>query len=343
MLTPTLARRAHPLASAAQQLEVLAQVPLSRRFQELVEHHKPEGLRRSRLEILQVNLGKKCNQTCRHCHVDAGPERTEVMGDAVLEAVLTFLDACQVGTLDITGGAPELHPRFRWLVEQARARGVRVMDRCNLTLLTTKAYEDLPAFFATQGVEVVASLPHFASRFTDAQRGEGVFERSIQVLQRLNAEGYGHEGSGRVLNLVTNPVGAFLPASQASLEREWKRELKRRYGVVFNALFALTNMPISRYLEFLQVSGNLEGYLEKLVQAFNPASLEGVMCRNTLSVGWDGRLFDCDFNQMLELAMPYTLFELDPASLQGQAIQVADHCFGCTAGAGSSCGGAVVV
>lgn len=343
MITPTLARRAHPLASAAEQLQVLAQVPLPQRFETALFNVKPEGLKRLRLEILQVNLGKKCNQTCRHCHVDAGPERTEVMGDDVLNAVLRLLDQEQVRILDITGGAPELHPRFRWLVEQACQRGLRVLDRCNLTLLTTPAFQDLPAFFAEHGVEVVASLPHFALRFTDAQRGEGVFEKSIQVLQRLNALGYGQEGSGRVLNLVTNPVGAFLPGQQSSLEREWKRELKRRYGVSFNALFALTNMPISRYLEFLQVSGNLESYLGKLVQAFNPASLEGLMCRNTLSVGWDGRLFDCDFNQMLELALPQTIFDLELQRLEGQDIQVADHCFGCTAGAGSSCGGAVVV
>ncbi|MFM7203745.1 MAG: arsenosugar biosynthesis radical SAM (seleno)protein ArsS [Myxococcota bacterium] len=343
MITPTLARRAHPLASAAEQLQVLAQVPLPQRFETALRSAKPEGLKRSRLEILQVNLGKKCNQTCRHCHVDAGPERTEVMGDDVLTAVLRLMDQAEVGILDITGGAPELHPRFRWLVEQARQRGLRVMDRCNLTLLTTPSFQDLPAFFAEHAVEVVASLPHFAPRFTDAQRGEGVFEKSIQVLQQLNTLGYGQEGSGLVLNLVTNPVGAFLPGQQSSLEREWKRELKRRYGVSFNALFALTNMPISRYLEFLQNSGNLESYLKKLVQAFNPASLEGLMCRNTLSVGWDGRLFDCDFNQMLELALPQTIFDVELHRLEGQDIQVADHCFGCTAGAGSSCTGAVVV
>jgi radical SAM/Cys-rich protein len=286
--------------------------------------------------VLQINVGKRCNQACHHCHVDAGPDRPEVMSDDVIEAVLAALESSAISTVDITGGAPELHPRFREIVARVRALGRHVMDRCNLTVTTLPNYADIPAFLAEHRVEVVASLPSYAASQTDRQRGDGVFAQSLDALRRFNALGYGRDGSGLVLNLVTNPVGAFLPASQAALERDWKRELKRRYDVDFNRLFTITNMPISRYLEWLEQSGNLEGYLTKLANAFNPATVNGLMCRFTVSVGWDGRLYDCDFNQMLDLGLPQTIFDGLPSE---RAIKTGPHCFGCTAGAGSSCGG----
>jgi radical SAM/Cys-rich protein len=268
------------------------------------------------------------------------------MPDAVLEACIAFLERTGVPTLDITGGAPELHPRFRELVTRARGLGRHVIDRCNLTITRLPNYAGIPDFLAANQVEVIASLPSFAARQTDAQRGAGVFEDSIAALRRFNELGYGLDGSGLVLNLVTNPVGAFLPASQKTLEADWKRELQRRHGIVFNRLFTITNMPISRYLQFLADSGNLQGYMERLLAAFNPAAVDGLMCRYTLSVGWDGRLYDCDFNQMIELAVdagaPATIFEATLEALTDRAVTVGPHCFGCTAGAGSSCGGTTV-
>jgi radical SAM/Cys-rich protein len=293
---------------------------------------------------LQINVGKLCNQTCRHCHVDAGPDRTEVMSRETMAACLRALDAAAIPTVDITGGAPELNPHFRWLVEEIAARGRHIIDRCNLTILTTAAHRDLPAFFATHRVEVVASLPHYRALNTDAQRGEGVYEKSIAALKALNAAGYGDAGSGLRLVLVTNPAGAFLPPGQASLEAEWKRELLRLHGIRFDALYCLANMPISRYLDWLVAAGHLERYMERLVTAFNPVTIGGLMCRSILSVGWDGRLYDCDFNQMLDLpvAGPCQHIALfDPAILGRRAVRVGRHCFGCTAGAGSSCGGAL--
>jgi radical SAM/Cys-rich protein len=262
------------------------------------------------------------------------------MSEAVIDACFQLLERSDIATVDITGGAPELHPAFREIVARAHALGRHVMDRCNLTLVLEPAYTDLPEFLAAHRVEVVASLPSWTARQTDAQRGYGVFERSLEALRRLNALGYGREDSGLILNLVTNPVGAFLPGNQAALEREWKRELKRRYDITFNHLYTITNMPISRFLEFLVDSGNLEVYMARLVGAFNPAAVDGLMCRYTLSVGWDGRLYDCDFNQMLELALPETIFGVTAAGLEHRPILTGPHCFGCTAGAGSSCGGA---
>lgn len=337
-LIPTLHRRTDPLAAADHQRQLLASLPLPSFAGQLAAAGLP-ALRGSAVGVLQLNVGKRCNQTCRHCHVDAGPERREVMGDEVFEACLKLLANSAIPTVDITGGAPELHPRFRELVVRARALGRRVMDRCNLTITQLPNYADLPEFLASHQVEVVASLPFYAAQATDAQRGEGVFAQSIAALRCFNEVGYGLAGSGLVLNLVTNPSGAFLPGSQASLEREWRGQLRRRYGVEFNQLYTLTNMPISRFLEFLIASGNLEGYLERLVGAFNPAAVEGLMCRYTLSVGWDGRLYDCDFNQMLDMALPQEIFAVEPEHLDGRLIQVDQHCFGCTAGAGSSCGG----
>jgi radical SAM/Cys-rich protein len=345
MSLPTLLNARSPLADAATQRAHLQALPLARSFDEaLTVSHRP--LTPAPPTVLQVNVGRRCNQACHHCHVDAGPDRSEVMTDAVVDAALAWLAATDIPTIDITGGAPELHPRFREIVARARSLGRHVMDRCNLTIATLPNYAGLPAFLAEHRVEVIASLPSFAAASTDRQRGEGVFAASIDALRAFNAMGYGQEDSGLVLNLVTNPVGAFLPGNQASLERDWKRELHRRYGIVFNRLYTITNMPISRYLDWLERSGNLDTYMQRLVQAFNPAAVDGLMCRYTLSVGWDGRLYDCDFNQMLDLPVhqnaPQTIFDLlasAPERLTHRTIVTGPHCFGCTAGAGSSCGG----
>jgi radical SAM/Cys-rich protein len=345
-ILPTLHKRRAPLASAEAQWRSLREVSLDQSFSEALGSADLLPLRPSGIEILQINVGKRCNQTCRHCHVDAGPDRNEVMSDAVVDRSLEVLESEGIDTLDVTGGAPELHPRFREIVERARACGAHVMDRCNLTILLLPNYADLPEFLASHQVEVVASLPHYRARQTDTQRGEGVFDESIQALRRLNALGYGDPGSGLMLDLVANPVGAFLPGNQLALEHDWKRELDRRYGIRFSRLFTITNMPIARYLEWLETSGNLRDYLRRLVDAFNPAAAAGVMCRNTLSVGWDGTLYDCDFNQMLdapvERTSPQTIFDFDREALERRAIVTGPHCFGCTAGAGSSCGGATV-
>jgi radical SAM/Cys-rich protein len=327
----------------------LSPVPARREFHDAAASAGHWPLRPATIRTLQINVGKLCNQTCRHCHVDAGPDRPEVMSRETMLQCLRALDAFpMLSTVDVTGGAPELNPGFRWLVGEARARGRRVMDRCNLTILTSRAHADLPEFFARHAVEVVASLPHYRATSTDAQRGAGVYERSIAALRKLNAVGYGDGRSGLRLVLVTNPVGAFLPPRQASLETEWKRELKRLHGVTFDALYCITNMPISRYLDWLMTSGNLEGYMDRLVNAFNPATMAGLMCRSLLSVGWDGRLYDCDFNQMLGLevggAAPRHIGDLVEGAwpaLAARAIVVGRHCFGCTAGAGSSCGGSI--
>jgi radical SAM/Cys-rich protein len=266
------------------------------------------------------------------------------MSRETMEQCLAALAKTAIPTVDLTGGAPEMNPHFRWLVEEVRKLGRHVMDRCNLTILETAPHADLPEFFARHQVEVVCSLPHYRALNTDKQRGEGVYEKSIRALKKLNALGYGDGKSGLRLVLVTNPVGAFLPAGQASLEAEWKRELLKNHGIRFDALFTLTNMPISRFLEWLEQSGNLAAYLERLVVAFNPAAARGVMCRNTLSVGWDGQLYDCDFNQMLDLPVeagaPRHIRDFDLAKLEARSIVTDRHCFGCTAGAGSSCGGA---
>jgi radical SAM/Cys-rich protein len=340
---PTLLNTRSPLADAATQRSVLEALPLRRTFAEAVAAAGHVPLRSTATSVLQINVGKRCNQACRHCHVDAGPDRTETMSPAVVDACLRFLESSDIPTIDITGGAPELHPQFRDIVCRARAAGRHVMDRCNLTITRLPNYSDLPGFLAEHDVEVVASLPSFAARQTDAQRGEGVLEQSIAALRRFNEVGYGIDGSALVLNLVTNPVGAFLPGPQQALEADWKRELRRRYGISFTRLYTITNMPISRYLQFLEESGNLQQYMERLVAAFNPAAVDGLMCRYTLSVGWDGRLYDCDFNQMIELGTepgaPATIFEADATALAGRRIVVGPHCFGCTAGAGSSCGG----
>ena len=339
----SLASRRAPLASTLEQRAVLARLPIAREFDDAAASAGYAPLTAADIATLQINVGKLCNQTCRHCHVDAGPDRREVMSRETMELCLDVLARTAIPTVDITGGAPELNPHFRWLVESAAALGRHVIDRCNLTILTTPSYGDLPEFFARHRVEVIASLPHYRAPNTDAQRGEGVFDKSIAALRSLNAVGYGDGASGLRLVLVTNPVGAYLPPAQASLEAEWKRELLRRYGVRFDALYCITNMPISRYLEWLQESDNLDRYMQRLVDAFNPATVSGVMCRTLLSVGWDGRLFDCDFNQMLDLGVerdvPRHIRDFEPAALARRRIVTRRHCFGCTAGAGSSCGG----
>jgi radical SAM/Cys-rich protein len=342
---PTLQKQGHPLASGVAQRRRLAAVPLARSFESALDGAGLFPLLATGIEVLQVNLGRKCNQTCRHCHVDAGPDRTETMLPAVVEACLRVLAEAGIPTLDLTGGAPELHPAFRAIVERAGALGRRVIDRCNLTVTRLPNYRWIPPFLARHRVEVTASLPYFQARQTDAQRGDGVFEESVVALRELNALGYGRPGSGLVLNLVTNPVGAFLPPDQRAAERDWKRELERRYGIVFDRLFTITNMPISRFLEHLDEKGQTEAYLARLVRGFNPAAASGVMCRSILSVAWDGTLHDCDFNQMLELplgeGLPRDIRDFDPARLARRRIALGPHCFGCTAGAGSSCGGAV--
>jgi radical SAM/Cys-rich protein len=307
-----------------------------------------------KVETLQVNLTKLCNQACRHCHVDASPARTERLSGEGVEKLFEILARYpQIRNLDLTGGAPELHPQFDELVERAVAYGRHVMVRHNLTVQLDgnpqtgedKAY--LPGFFARQRVEVISSLPYYDSFFTDSQRGKGVFGKSIEALKRLNAVGYGRDGTGLALNLVYNPVGPYLPPPQATLQADYKRELRDKFGVAFNELFTITNMPINRFRLHLKKSGQYEGYLDKLDKAFNASAAEGVMCRSLISVGHDGVLYDCDFNQQLEVAIttrdgdPATLFNFDLDELLQRRIRFESHCFGCTAGAGSSCGGAI--
>lgn len=314
-------------------------------FDEKLTAHGIE-LQSGAIDILQVNVGKLCNQACKHCHVDASPTRTEIMTRKTAEAVIDAVRRWHFPIVDITGGAPELNPSFRFLVREARVAGARVMVRHNLTVMFEEGQEDLPEFFREQAVEVVSSLPYFLEDRTDAQRGHGVFQKSVIALRRLNAAGYGKETSELTLDLVYNPVGAFLPPPQASIEADFKRELMSRYGIVFNHLYTITNMPIKRFLDYLRRSGNEERYMRKLVEVFNPATVTGLMCRNLVSVDWTGRLYDCDFNQMLELGvapeLPQTITEFDPEKFDRRRIMTGSHCFGCTAGAGSSCGGAVV-
>jgi radical SAM/Cys-rich protein len=342
--TRSLRRRGAPLASARRQLEMLeALAPEHQGGRATFDALAGARLRPARLDVFQVNLGKLCNMTCRHCHVDAGPDRRDaMMSDEVAALVIAAIEASGAHTVDLTGGAPELHPRFRNLVEAAVRSGKHVMDRCNLTVLLLPRTAGLVEWLAARSVEIVASLPHYRRPNTDAQRGEGVYERSIRALRILNAAGYGRGDPKRRLTLVSNPAGAFLGAGQASAEREWKNALERQFGVSFDRLFVLNNMPISRFLEWLEQSGNLHSYMQRLVDAFNPAAIDGLMCRNTLSVSWDGRLYDCDFNQMLdlELAAPSAhISGFDERAWLRRKIVTAPHCFGCTAGAGSSCGG----
>lgn len=339
----------HQLSDTATQIEILEEsvgqklgLPF---FQQKMQDAGLFPLKPTKLEILQLNLGKMCNQVCKHCHVDAGPDRKEIMTRETMEQCLRALAESDIPTVDLTGGAPEMNPNFRWFVEQCHALGRHVMVRCNLTIIVANPkYHDLPEFYRDHGVEVVSSLPFYNADKTDRQRGAGVFKDSVRALKMLNAVGYGMEGTGLTLNLVYNPAGAFMPGSQETLKRQFKRVLRDEFEIEFNDLFAITNIPISRYLDYLISSGNFEGYMEKLVNSFNPVAAEGVMCRNTLSVGWDGYLFDCDFNQMLELPVSTPahqhIRDFDVKALAGREIVLNQHCYGCTAGAGSSCGGA---
>ena len=312
----------------------------------LLEKTRFPVIRRARLDTLQINLGYKCNQSCVHCHVNAGPNRTEMMDVATMALIPQVLAAREIGTLDLTGGAPELHEGFRDLVRAARAQGVRVIDRCNLTILFEPGQEGLAEFLAAQRVEVVASMPCYSAANVDKQRGDGVFDLSIAALQQLNALGYGRQGSGLVLNLVYNPQGASLPPEQQKLQADYKRELLQHFGIVFNELFALTNMPIQRFGSTLVSKGTFDAYMNLLRSSFQEQNLPGVMCRSTVSVDWQGWLSDCDFNQQLGLPLGTSglkrhLRDLLKTGLDEQTIRVAGHCFGCTAGQGSSCGGAL--
>ena len=341
----TLLSQQNPLASPAEQLKILRGTTSCPPFESQLDRMGLLPLHATGITVLQLNVGKLCNQTCRHCHVDAGPDRTESMTRETAEQCIKALAQTDIPTVDITGGAPELNPSFRWLVEQARGLGRHVMDRCNLSVLLLPSQADLGEFLAKHRVEVVASLPSYQAGQTDAQRGEGIFEKSIEGLRLLNRLGYGQPDSELSLNLVYNPTGAFLPPKQEAIEAQFRKELLARQGVSFNRLYTITNMPISRFLEFLLESGTYEQYMERLTNAFNPAAAASVMCRHTISVSWDGRLYDCDFNQMLDLPIsqnrPAHIRDFDPVQLAQRRIVTNNHCYGCTAGAGSSCGGAV--
>jgi radical SAM/Cys-rich protein len=346
----SLLHQHNPLADEQTQLRILehgrtgdfALVP----FQQKLELSGLYPLKPTGVQIFQANVGKMCNQVCKHCHVDAGPDRKEIMTKKTMQLCLNALYRNPLlQTVDLTGGAPEMNPDFRWFVEEIKKLDRHVMVRCNLTIiLSHPKYHDLPKFYKQHGVEVVSSLPFYTQDRTDRQRGSGVFNDSISALQLLNEVGYGRVGTGLVLNLVYNPAGAFMPPPQQALEREYKQALKEQYGIDFNSLFAITNLPISRYLDYLLQSGNYEKYMERLVTAYNPAAAINVMCRNTISVSWDGYLYDCDFNQMLGLKVDSPvkhISQFDTALLNERNIVVNQHCYGCTAGSGSSCGGAV--
>ncbi len=384
---PTLQLQKDQLADASRQIEILEDERSSLPF--FLDHLAQIGLaplRPLQIDTFQINLGKLCNQTCNHCHVDAGPDRKEIMTRETMEDALAALDRSDVRIVDITGGAPEMNPHFQWFVEQISARKLHIIVRCNLTIImASKRFSGLPEFYRQHAVEVISSLPYFEKGRTDRQRGDGVFERSIEALQRLNGVGYGKQEQLQ-LNLVYNPAGAFLPADQVSLEQDFKRILQQKYNIIFNNLYTITNLPISRFLKYLLASGNYEEYMQRLVNAFNPAAAENVMCRNMISIGWDGYLYDCDFNQMLSMnisqkdisqkdtsqedtlqedipqgdgsaeypshpfaekgqngrsgAFALHLRDFNQQAFTQRMIHTGRHCFGCTAGAGSSCGGA---
>jgi radical SAM/Cys-rich protein len=341
----TLLRQDNPLAQPTQQREILQQSTDRRQFEQSLTDAGFSQLRATGIDVLQIDVGKLCNQTCRHCHVDAGPDRREIMTRETAASCVSVLLENDIPTLDITGGAPEMNPQFRWLVAEASTNGRRVIDRCNLTILVAPGFQDLPEFLAEHRVGIVASLPCYLAENTDAQRGDGVFKKSIEALRRLNDLGYGQPDSGLELTLVYNPLGATLPPAQASLEADYHRELKERYNVVFNDLFTITNMPISRFLDDLISNGQFDEYMQTLINAWNPQTIPGLMCRTTLSVSWDGYLFDCDFNQMLNLGLkpglPQHIRDFDAAAISQRAVATGQHCYGCTAGSGSGCTGAI--
>lgn len=343
--------RKHNLADPEEQLRFLnngifgsGKLPM---FKTALNSTNDFPLKPTSLEILQINLGYMCNQVCSHCHVDAGPDRKEIMTRKTMGQIIEVLRHTSVNTLDLTGGAPEMNPNFRWFVEESAKIGVRdFIVRSNLTIiLANKKYHDLPSFFKKHNIHVISSLPFYKKERTDKQRGEGVFDKSIKALQMLNQQGYGQEGSSLKLDLVYNPAGAFLPGDQKGMEIEFKKRLKADFNIDFNELFTITNLPISRFLEYLVVSGNYEDYMESLVEAYNPAAVNGVMCKNTLSVSYDGYLYDCDFNQMLQMkvdAQKQHISDFDIDELSRRNIKISQHCFGCTAGAGSSCQGSTI-
>ncbi len=350
MATKSLKALGHQLAQTQKQLDLLQSGPFKEGelplFKDKIAQTGQFPLRAKTLEILQINLGYMCNQVCAHCHVDAGPDRKEIMSKETMQQCLNVIAQTGAHTLDLTGGAPEMNPDFRWFVEAASAAGIKdFIVRSNLTIIrANKKYHDLPEFFAKHGVHVVSSMPHYTQGKTDKQRGDGVFNASIEALKMLNKVGYGMPGNDLKLDLVYNPSGAYLPGDQAALEKDFKKALDADFGIQFNALFAITNLPISRFLDYLMASGNFEDYMYALVDAYNPAAVAGVMCTNTLSVSWDGYLYDCDFNQMLGLkvaAKARHIKDYDTALLEGRDVVISQHCYGCTAGAGSSCQGTV--
>lgn len=350
--TKSLSAKGSDLSDTKIQLKVLNQAEVAGiqipKFGNQLKTYGQHPYVASEVKTLQINIGKLCNQTCAHCHVDAGPDkREENMSKETLEKCVDIIASTPtIETIDITGGAPEMNAHFRWFVETCRKLNKQVINRCNLTIIKANPkYHDLPDFFAKNQVHIISSLPYFSKSRTDSQRGDGVFEDSIEALKMLNEVGYGKEGSPLKLDLVFNPSGAFLPGDQKTLEAEFKRQLKRKYDLTFNSLFAITNLPIARFLDYLIASGNYEEYMQKLVNAFNPSTIAHLMCKNTVSVSWDGFLYDCDFNQMLDLKVSSSvkhLDEWDGKNLNNRTIVLNQHCYGCTAGAGSSCGGTVV-
>jgi len=346
----SLHKRENELANANRQLEILSngifksgELP---KFKDKIAEAGHFPLRPKKLEILQINLGYMCNQVCEHCHVDAGPDRTEIMTRETMMQCLEVIRNTGAHTLDLTGGAPEMNPDFRWFVEEASKAGIEdFIVRSNLTIIrANKKYYDLPDFFKKHNVHVVSSMPHYTRGKTDKQRGEGVFDKSIKALQELNAIGYGLPGSSLRLDLVYNPTGAFLPGNQDSLEKDFKKALSEDFGIQFHSLFAITNLPISRFLDYLIASENYEDYMHSLVDAYNPAAVENVMCTNTISISWDGWLYDCDFNQILGLKVDSKVKHISDYNedlLNDRNIIISQHCYGCTAGAGSSCQGKV--
>ena len=333
------------LANANEQLKIINQPSQFPIFEDKFEQTVGGDLKTGKIEIFQINLGKMCNMVCKHCHVDAGPDRTEIMTKETLELCLDALRNSNIEKVDLTGGAPEMNPHFKWFVEEARKLDKHIMVRSNLTILVTNKFSDYPKFMADNKVEIISSLPYYKASFTDKQRGDGTFNKSIEAMKILNNLGYGKEDSGLMLNLVYNPIGAFLPPPQKSLENDYKKELYKSHGLIFNNLFTITNMPISRYLDYLIQSDNYEKYMGKLISSYNPAAANNVMCKNTLSVSWEGFLYDCDFNQMLEMKVnhgaPTHLKDFNLDLLEGRKILTGQHCYGCTAGAGSSCGGEI--
>ncbi len=350
MLLKSLTAAKNPLSKTERQLEILSNgifsTGLLPTFAQKIKQSNQFPLRPSKIEILQINVGYMCNQVCAHCHVDAGPDRKEIMTVETMQQILEVLKTTEISTLDLTGGAPEMNPNFRWFVEEASKIGVKdFIVRSNLTIiLANKKYHDLPQFFAKYNIHVISSLPYYKREKTDKQRGDGVFDKSIQALQMLNNVGYGKENSNLKLDLVYNPSGAFLPTDQMALQNDFKKALKEDFDIDFNSLFAITNLPISRFLDYLINTDNYEDYMYALVDAYNPKAVENVMCKNTISVSWDGYLYDCDFNQMLGLnvaASEKHISQFNEEILNNRDIIISQHCYGCTAGAGSSCQGTV--